>query len=187
MITLTKGKIILGIDPGTKILGYGIIRVDSQGPHYVDMGVFKLHKIEDPFQKLANIFAGVGELMDEYKPDVMAIEAPFYGKNAQVMLKLGRAQGAAITAAIMRDVDVYEYAPRKVKIAVCGNGAASKEQVSMMLQKTLNQELSPEYLDATDALAIALCHHYQQSNPLVGLGTSSDWKKFIEANPQRIK
>ena len=180
-------KTILGIDPGTNILGYGIIRVDSRGPHYVDMGIFDLRKIKDPIEKLANIFAGVGELLDEHKPDELAVESPFYGKNAQVILKLGRAQGAAITAAIMRGISVAEYAPRKAKIAICGNGAASKEQVSLMIQKTLKVELDPKYLDATDALAIALCHHYQMSNPLAGVGGKSDWKKFLENNPDRIK
>ena len=184
---MKKDRTILGIDPGTNILGYGIIRVDSKGPHYVDMGVFDLRKIKDPFEKLANIFAGVGELLDEYKPDELAVESPFYGKNVQVVLKLGRAQGAAITAAIMRGIPVAEYAPRKAKIAICGNGAASKEQVSLMIQKTLKVDLDPKYLDATDALAIALCHHYQISNPLAAIGGKSDWKKFIENNPDRIK
>ena len=184
---LTKDKIILGIDPGTNILGFGIVRVDSKGPHYVDMGVFDLRKIKDPFEKLANIFAGVNELIEEHKPDELAVESPFYGKNAQVVLKLGRAQGAAITAAIMHGLKVTEYAPRKAKIAICGNGAASKEQVAMMIQKTLNVELDSKFLDATDALAIALCHHYQMSNPLAAVGGKSDWKKFLENNPDRIK
>ena len=187
MTILTKEKIILGIDPGTNILGYGIIRVDSKGPHYVHMGVFDLRKITDPFEKLANIFAGIGELIEEHKPDELAVESPFYGKNAQVILKLGRAQGAAITAAIVRGVPVTEYAPRKAKIAICGNGAASKEQVAMMIQKTLKVDLDPKYLDATDALAIALCHHYQMTNPLTGTTGKTDWKKFLENNPDRIK
>ena len=187
MTILTKQKIILGIDPGTNILGYGVISVDSKGPHYLDMGVFDLRKIKDPFEKLANIFAGVGELLDQYGPDELAVESPFYGKNAQVILKLGRAQGAAITAAVMRGIPVAEYAPRKAKIAICGNGAASKEQVAMMIQKTLRVDLDPKHLDATDALAIALCHHYQISNPLAGVGGKSDWKKFLENNPDRIK
>ena len=185
--TLTKSKTILGIDPGTNILGFGIIHVDSKGPHYVDMGVFDLRKIKDPFEKLANIFAGVSELIEEHHPDELAVESPFYGKNAQVVLKLGRAQGAALTAAVMKGIPVAEYAPRKAKIAICGNGAASKEQVAMMIQKTLKVELDPKYLDATDALAIALCHHYQISNPLAGIGGKADWKKFIENNPERIK
>lgn len=184
---MTKDKVILGIDPGTNILGYGIISVDLKGPHYVDMGVFDLRKIDDPFEKLANIYAGVGELLDQYKPDELAVESPFYGKNAQVILKLGRAQGAAITAAVIRGIPVAEYAPRKAKIAICGNGAASKEQVAMMISKTLNVELDSSYLDATDALAIALCHYYQKNNPLAGTNSAVNWKKFLEQNPGRIK
>ena len=184
---MTKEKTILGIDPGTNILGYGIIRVDSKGPHYVDMGVFDLRKIKDPFEKLSKIFAGVTELLDIHSPDELAVESPFYGKNAQVILKLGRAQGAALTAAVMKGIPVAEYAPRKAKIAICGNGAASKEQVAMMIGKTLKVDLDPKYLDATDALAIALCHHYQMSSPLAAIGSSSDWKKFISDNPERIK
>ncbi|MBO5312201.1 MAG: crossover junction endodeoxyribonuclease RuvC [Bacteroidales bacterium] len=184
---MIKPKTILGIDPGTNILGYGVICIDSKGPHYVDMGVFDLRKITDPFEKLANIFAGVSELLEIHKPDELAVESPFYGKNAQVILKLGRAQGAALTAAVMKGIPVAEYAPRKAKIAICGNGAASKEQVAMMIQKTLKVELNPKHLDATDALAIALCHHYQMSNPLAGTGGKTDWKKFLENNPDRIK
>ena len=184
---MTKEKIILGIDPGTNILGFGIVRVDSKGPHYVDMGVFDLRKIKDPYEKLANIYAGVSELIAEHNPDELAVESPFYGKNAQVVLKLGRAQGAALTAAVMKGIPVAEYAPRKAKIAICGNGAASKEQVAMMLQKTLKVELDPKYLDATDALAIALCHHYQLNNPLAGTGGKTDWKSFLAENPDRIK
>ena len=184
---MKKDKIILGIDPGTNILGYGVICVDNKGPHYVDMGVFDLRKIKDPFEKLANIFAGVTELLEIHKPDELAVESPFYGKNAQVILKLGRAQGAALTAAVMKGIPVAEYAPRKAKIAICGNGAASKEQVAMMIGKTLKVDLDPKFLDATDALAIALCHHYQMSNPLASAGTSGDWKKFLSDNPERIK
>jgi crossover junction endodeoxyribonuclease RuvC len=184
---LTKERTILGIDPGTNILGFGVIRVNAKGPQYVHMGVFDLRKIKDPYEKLANIYAGVSELIAEHQPDELAVESPFYGKNAQVVLKLGRAQGAALTAAVMKGISVAEYAPRKAKIAICGNGAASKEQVAMMLQKTLKVELDPKYLDATDALAIALCHHYQMSNPLAGTGGKADWKSFIAENPDRIK
>ena len=184
---MTKVKKILGIDPGTNILGYGVVCVDTSGPHFVDMGIFDLRKIKDPFEKLANIFAGVTELLEIHNPDELAVESPFYGKNAQVILKLGRAQGAALTAAVMKGIPVAEYAPRKAKIAICGNGAASKEQVAMMIQKTLKVDLDPKYLDATDALAIALCHHYQMTNPLAGVGGKSDWKKFLEDNPGRIK
>lgn len=180
-------KVILGIDPGTNILGYGVIRVDSKGPHYVDMGVFDLRKIKDPFEKLANIYAGVSEILESVRPDGLAVESPFYGKNAQVILKLGRAQGAAITAAAIHGIPVSEYAPRKAKIAICGNGAASKEQVAMMIQKTLNVTLDPKYLDATDALAIALCHHYQMSNPLAGVSSGDGWESFIRSNPGRVK
>ena len=161
--------------------------MDSKGPHYVDMGVFDLRKITDPFEKLANIFSGVGEFSEIHQPDSVAVDSPFYGKNAQVVLKLGRAQGAALTAAVMRGIPVAEYAPRKAKIAICGNGAASKEQVCMMIQKTLKVDLDPKHLDATDALAIALCHHYQMSNPLAGTSGKTDWKKFLENNPDRIK
>ena len=184
---MTKDKIILGIDPGTNILGFGVIAVNSKGPRYVDMGVFDLRKIKDPYEKLANIFAGVSELIAEHNPSDLAVESPFYGKNAQVVLKLGRAQGAALTAAVMKGIPVAEYAPRKAKIAICGNGAASKEQVSMMIQKTLKVDLDPKHLDATDALAIALCHHYQMSSPLAAAGGKSDWKRFLTENPDRIK
>jgi crossover junction endodeoxyribonuclease RuvC len=151
------------------------------------MGVFDLRKIDDPFEKLANINAGVKELIAEHAPDEMAVESPFYGKNAQVILKLGRAQGAAIIAATEAGIPVVEYAPRKAKIAICGNGAASKEQVETMVQKTLGVELEPKYLDATDALAIALCHYYQTSSPLAGVSSASSWEKFIAANPGRVK
>ncbi len=178
---------ILGIDPGTNILGYGIIEAENKHPRYVDMGVFDLRKIKDPFEKLANIFSGVDELLAEYQPDYLAVESPFYGKNAQVILKLGRAQGAALTAAVMRGIPVAEYAPRKAKIAICGNGAASKEQVSVMIQKTLGVNLDPKYLDATDALAIALCHFYQLTNPLAAGSGRNDWKHFLSEHPERIQ
>ena len=184
---MEKSKVILGIDPGTNILGFGVIGVNTKGPYYIDMGVFDLRKISDPYEKLANIYAGVSELIEEHKPDQLAVESPFYGKNAQVILKLGRAQGAALTAAVMRGIPVAEYAPRKAKIAICGNGAASKEQVAMMIQKTLKVELNPKYLDATDALALALCHHYQISSPLAQVGGKTDWKRFLTENPDRIK
>lgn len=178
---------IIGIDPGTNLLGYGVIDVDSAGPHYVAMGVIDLRKTGDPFEKLARIFSEVGAVLEEYKPDNMAVESPFVGKNPQVMLKLGRAQGSAITAANIKGIAVFEYAPRRAKIAITGNGAASKEQVSLMIQKTLKVNLDPKYLDATDALAIALCHYYQLHNPLFSAKSSGSWEKFIEANPDRVK
>ncbi|MCQ2135772.1 MAG: crossover junction endodeoxyribonuclease RuvC [Bacteroidales bacterium] len=185
---MTKPSVILGIDPGTNILGYGVIRVDDKGPHYETMGVFDLRKIKDPFEKLANIHAGVAELVEQYHPTDMAVESPFYGKNAQVILKLGRAQGAAIIAAVTQGIPVTEYAPRKAKIAICGNGAASKEQVAMLVGKTLKMEIHEKYLDATDALAIALCHYYQLTSPLASVGkASSSWEAFLAANPGRVK
>lgn len=177
----------MGIDPGTNILGFGVISIDAKGPHYVTMGVFDLRKIPDAFEKLANINAGVKELIAVHSPDEMAVESPFYGKNAQVILKLGRAQGAAIIAAKEAGIPVAEYAPRKAKIAICGNGAASKEQVEVMVAKTLGVDLDPKYLDATDALAIALCHYYQTSSPLAGSSPVSSWEKFVAANPGRVK
>ena len=184
---MTKERVILGIDPGTNILGFGVISIDEKGPHYVTMGVFDLRKIADPFEKLANINAGVKELIAEYSPTDLAVESPFYGKNAQVILKLGRAQGAAIIAATEAGIPVSEYAPRKAKIAICGNGAASKEQVEVMVRKTLDIDIEPKYLDATDALAIALCHYYQLRSPLAGGAPASSWAKFIAANPDRVK
>jgi len=186
---LTKvEKTILGIDPGTNILGFGIIRVDSGGKaHYVDMGVLDLRKLDSPYDKLELIYEKVGALCDLHNPDDIAIESPFYGKNAQVILKLGRAQGAAMVAALSRGKVVYEYAPRKAKMAICGNGAASKEQVCLMVQRTLGIKIENKYLDATDALALAMCHYYQQSSPLTATGTSGSWEKFIADNPDRIK
>ena len=180
-------KIILGIATGTRILGIGVIRVLDRTVEYLHMGVVNLKGTKDHFVTLRTIYEEVTKIIEKYNPDELAVEAPFYGKNVQVMLKLGRAQGAAIAAALQRDIPIFEYAPRSVKLAVTGKGAASKEQVSMMIQKTLKIDLDPKYLDATDALAIALCHHYQQSNPLAGVGGKSDWKKFLEDNPDRVK
>ncbi len=184
-------KTIIGIDPGTNVLGYGVIRVEDGKPHYVDMGLFDLRKIKEPYDKLANIFAGVKELIATYSPDEFAVESPFYGKNVQVVLKLGRAQGAAITAAATEGIPVHEYPPSVAKISICGNGGASKEQVSTMLSKTLNVTLNPERLDATDALAIAMAHYYTLFNPLAAAGgrsrKSSSWKAFIAENGDRVK
>ena len=185
---MIKQRTILGIDPGTNILGFGIISVSESGkPQFLDMGVVDLRKEKDAYSKLAAISAKVGALCDQYHPDDMAIESPFYAKNAQVIFKLGRAQGAAIVAAAGRGIPVTEYAPRKAKIAICGNGAASKEQVAMIVEKTLKIDIQPEFFDATDALAIAMCHYYQLSSPLSGASSSSSWEKFLEANPSRIK
>lgn len=181
-----KQRIIMGIDPGTNILGYGVILVDDRKVHFVDMGVLDLRKEKDHFMKLERIFKDVGGLMEKYMPDDLAIEAPFYGKNPQVMLKLGRAQGAAIAAALHRQIPVFEYAPRKVKMAITGRGDASKEQVKLLMEKTLHTVMDNRFLDASDALAIAMCHFYQLTNPLADVATSSNWKKFIEAHPERV-
>lgn len=182
-----KQRIIMGIDPGTNILGYGVILVEDKHVQFVDMGVLDLRKEKDHFMKLLRIFREVGELMDRYSPDDLAIEAPFYGKNPQVMLKLGRAQGSAISAALCRQIPVFEYAPRKVKMAITGRGDASKEQLKLLLSKTLKTELDNKYLDASDALAIAMCHFYQLSNPMADLEASTSWKSFVEAHPDRVK
>lgn len=183
----TAPQIIMGIDPGTYILGYGVIRVGRRHPEYVATGVLDMRKIDGHFEKIAYIYREVSRLIAEYVPDVMAVESPFYGKNPQVILKLGRAQGAAITAAANAGIPVYEYAPRKAKSAITGNGAASKEQVSVMSQKILDVALDPGHFDATDALAIALCHYFHIKSPLPAASGVSDWKKFIESHPERVK
>lgn len=180
-------RIILGIDPGTNILGYGVILVDKKSVQYVDMGVLDLRKEKDHFLKLSLIFERVGALIERYTPDDLAIEAPFFGKNVQSMLKLGRAQGAAIAAALHRQLPVFEYAPRKVKMAITGRGDASKEQVKLLMEKTLKVKLDAKFLDASDALAIAMCHYYQLTSPLIDTSTSKNWKSFIEAHPGRVK
>ena len=180
-------RIILGIDPGTNILGYGVILVDKKSVQYVDMGVLDLRKEKDHFLKLSLIFERVGALIERYTPDDLAVEAPFFGKNVQSMLKLGRAQGAAIAAALHRQLPVFEYAPRKVKMAITGRGDASKEQVKLLMEKTLKVKLDAKFLDASDALAIAMCHYYQLTSPLTDTSTSKNWKSFIEAHPGRVK
>ena len=180
-------KIIMGIDPGTNILGFGVISVGAKGPAFVDMGIIDLRRESDHFRKLAVLSSEISLVMDRYRPDELAIESAFYAKDAQVIQKLGRAQGIVIAEALKRCIPVADYAPRKAKIAVTGNGAASKEQVALMIQKQLNITLQPEHLDATDALAIALCHHYESMSPLGRLSGGGDWKKFIAAHPERVK
>lgn len=185
---MIKSRTILGIDPGTNILGFGIVRVDDAGkPRYVDMGVLDLRKVDNIYEKLRIIFDKVCALCDLHHPHDLAIESPFYGRNAQVIFKLGRAQGAAMTAALTHDAEVYEYAPRKAKQAICGNGAASKEQVALIVEKTLGISIDAKYLDATDALAIAMCHYYEMSSPLAAKSSGGSWEKFIANNPDRIK
>lgn len=177
---------ILGIDPGTNLLGYGVISVENNKAHFTDMGVLDLRKEKDPYRKLAMIFEKVSWLIDYYHPTALACESPFYGKNAQVILKLGRAQGAAITAAAQHGMEVYEYAPREAKMAIVGNGAASKEQVNIMVQKTLGISFDPKWLDATDALGIALCHYYHLGTAFAKNKGTSGWESFLAAHPDRI-
>ncbi len=186
--TTQAERIIIGIDPGTNVMGYGILRVMGKQASMIAMGVIKLNKFESHYLRLRRIFDGVRSLINQYLPDEMAIEAPFFGKNVQSMLKLGRAQGVAMAAALTHDVPITEYEPRKIKMAITGNGAASKEQVQEMLRRILaipKEQLLPE-LDATDALAAALCHFYETSRPIPSSGPKS-WKEFIAKNPGRIR
>lgn len=185
---MNGGKTILGIDPGTNLLGFGVIRTSGKNATFVDMGILDLRKDKDNLQKLKAIYDCISEVCKTYRPDCLAVESPFYGKNAQVILKLGRAQGAAMIAAMEFGIPVFEYAPRKAKMAIVGNGAASKDQVAVMLEKTLGVKLEAGHLDATDALAIALCHHYETINPLASAASGKGgWEKFIKDNPDRIK
>ena len=187
-ISTDAERIIIGIDPGTNVMGYGILRVVGKRPSMLAMGVIKLNKFETHYLRLRRIFDGVQSLINQYLPDEMAIEAPFFGKNVQSMLKLGRAQGVAMAAALTHDVPITEYEPRKIKMAITGNGAASKEQVQEMLRRILNiprEQLLPE-LDATDALAAALCHFYETSRPIPSTGPKS-WKEFIAKNPDKVR
>lgn len=181
-------RIIIGIDPGTNVMGYGILGVKGKKPSMIALGVIQLNKFESHYLRLSRIFERVTMLVEQYLPDEMAIEAPFFGKNVQSMLKLGRAQGVAMAAALARDVPITEYEPRKIKMAITGNGAASKEQVQEMLRRILDiprENLLPK-LDATDALAAALCHYYESSRPQVEKGCKS-WKEFIAKNPDKVK
>jgi crossover junction endodeoxyribonuclease RuvC len=179
-------RIILGIDPGTNITGYGVIRASGNEPLLITLGSIDLSKFGDHYLKLKHIFERTLGLIDEYHPDELAVEAPFYGKNVQSMLKLGRAQGAAIAAALHRSVPIFEYAPRKIKMSITGQGAASKEQVASMLRNILKFREDDIILDATDGLAAALCHFYQSRNP-TGEKAFNSWKDFISKNPKRVK
>jgi len=185
---MPRERIILGIDPGTIVMGYGVLRVIDNKPQVATMGVLALNKFEDHYLRLRRIFERMIALIEEYLPDELAIEAPFFGKNVQSMLKLGRAQGAAITAALSRDIPIFEYAPLKIKMALTGNGKASKEQVAGMLQHILHipdENMLPQ-LDATDGLAAAYCHYLQSSRPKRGKAYSG-WKDFIAKNPEKVK
>ena len=180
-------RIILGIDPGTNVMGYGVLGINGKKPVTIAMGVLKLDKFESHYMRLHRIYTRVLSLCDQYLPDELSIEAPFFGKNVQSMLKLGRAQGVAIAAALDRDIPISEYEPRKIKQAITGNGAASKEQVQEMLRRILiiPKENLPEKLDATDALAAALCHFYESSKPT--MTKSSSWADYINKHPEKVK
>lgn len=179
-------KIILGIDPGTTIMGFGLIKVVGKQMEFLQMNELLLTKYKDPYTKLKLIFERTIELIDTYHPDEIAIEAPFFGKNVQSMLKLGRAQGVAMAAGLSRQIPITEYLPKKIKMAITGNGNASKEQVAKMLQSTLQLKTLPKNLDSTDGLAAAVCHFYNA--PRVEVGKSySGWDAFVKQNEGRVK
>ena len=183
---MNSDRIILGIDPGTNIMGYGLIHNKGNKIELIALGVIKLGKLSDHGLKLKKIFERTRSLITEYKPDELAIEAPFYGKNVQSMLKLGRAQGVAMDAALSMDVPIHEYSPRKIKQSITGKGNASKEQVAAMLMNLLSIKDPPEYFDATDGLAVAVCHYFQRKPSADGEQYGS-WKSFISKNPDKIK
>lgn len=182
-------KILLGIDPGTNVMGYGVLRVCGNKAELVVMGVIDMRKEKDVYLRLGRVFERVTGIIDEYLPDEVAIEAPFFGKNVQSMLKLGRAQGVAIAAAINHDVPIQEYAPLKIKMAITGNGSASKEQVAGMLQKLLHlrDDQKPHFMDATDAVAAAYCHFLQMNRPATDAKHYGSWKDFARKNADRIR
>ncbi|MDE6638645.1 MAG: crossover junction endodeoxyribonuclease RuvC [Muribaculaceae bacterium] len=177
----------MGIDPGTNVMGYGVLGIKGKKADVVVMGVIQLSRFETHYMRLGRIYERVSGLVQQYLPDELAIEAPFFGKNVQSMLKLGRAQGVAMAAALARDIPITEYPPLNVKKAVTGNGQASKEQVANMLKHLLSipEEKMPDALDATDALAVALCHMYESAKPEITKGPKS-WKDFLAKNPDRI-
>ncbi|NRA10661.1 MAG: crossover junction endodeoxyribonuclease RuvC [Crocinitomicaceae bacterium] len=182
---MVEDKIILGIDPGTTIMGYGLIHVKGKKVTLINFGIIELKKLATHPDKLKRIFDRLNGLIKEFKPDEMAIEAPFFGKNVQSMLKLGRAQGVAIGAALLHNVPFEEYSPRRIKQAITGSGSASKDQVAKMLQNILKFEEMPKHLDATDGLAVALCHHYSKGVGEHNKSKSSDWNSFVKNNPGR--
>lgn len=179
-------KIILGIDPGTTIMGFGLIKVVGKKMEFMQLNELMLKKYDDHYLKLKLIFERTIELIDTYHPDEIAIEAPFFGKNVQSMLKLGRAQGVAMAAGLSREVPITEYAPKKIKMAITGNGNASKEQVAKMLQSILGLKELPKNLDSMDGLAAAVCHHYNEGRVEVGKSYSG-WSAFVKQNEKRIK
>ena len=183
----SKERIILGIDPGTKVMGYGLVKENGQKLELLSLGVVKMDHLDDHMLKLQRIFEKTVNLIDNYHPDCLAIEAPFYGKNIQVMLKLGRAQGVAMAAALSRNVEITEYSPRKIKQSITGNGNASKEQVAAMLQTLLKFSETPDFLDATDGLAVAVCHSFQKIGTKSGSKKSyTGWESFVKDNVKRV-
>lgn len=178
-------KVILGIDPGTVVMGYGLIHIQGKEMRMLNMGVIKLDKLNDHPTRLKKIFDRTVEIIKEYHPDELAIEAPFFGKNVQSMLKLGRAQGVAIAAALSLNIPISEYSPRKIKQSITGNGNASKEQVSAMLETLLNTKMGDFPLDATDGLAAAVCHHFNSSGRSSSSKSYSGWAAFLKENPER--
>ncbi len=182
---MAEDKIILGIDPGTTVLGYGLIHIQGTKIEMLNFGVIQLNKLDNQPDKLKRIFDRIDELMEEYKPDEMAIEAPFFGKNVQSMLKLGRAQGVAIAASLRRNIPYEEYTPKRIKQSITGNGNASKEQVAAMLQTLLRFDELPKYLDATDGLAAAVCHHFSKGIGENNKSKGSSWNSFLSKNPER--
>lgn len=183
-----KEKIILGIDPGTQFMGYGIILIQNRNMTLLQYGVINLTKYSTHELKLKKIFERITSIINEFSPDEMALEAPFYGKNVQSMLKLGRAQGVAMAAALMKEIPIVEYSPKSVKKSVTGNGNASKEQVAFMLERLLTVKMEGERLDATDAVAVAVCHQFHENNlQSTSKGTKKGWGAFASENPERIK
>lgn len=189
MLVEKKERIILGIDPGTAVMGYGVLLEKGSKIELVTMGIVRMDHLDDHFLKLQRIFEKTIGLMDEFKPDALAIESPFYGKNIQVVLKLGRAQGIAMAAALSKNIPVTEYAPRKIKQSITGNGSAGKEQVAAMLQRLLNFKETPEFLDATDGLAVAVCHSFQRvgTSSLGSKKSYSGWEAFAKNNKDRLQ
>lgn len=182
---MLEDKIILGIDPGTTVLGYGLIHISGKKIILLNFGIIQLNKLANQPDKLKRIVDRIDQLILEYKPDEMAIEAPFFGKNVQSMLKLGRAQGVVIGAALRMNIPYEEYTPKRIKQAITGNGNASKEQVAAMLQNLLNFPEMPKYLDATDGLAAAVCHHFSKGIGENNKVKGSSWEAFLSNNPER--
>jgi len=188
-MNIEKERIILGIDPGTTVMGYGVLEVVGNRVKYVALGIINLKSIRNHYLTLKKVFEEVTFLIEKYLPDELAIEAPFFAKNVQSMLKLGRSQGVAITAAITHDIPIAEYAPLKIKMSITGQGRASKEQVAAMLCKILKIPESdlPKELDATDGLAAAYCHYLQTANNIVSNKKYKDWKDFVNKNREKVK